>query len=843
MRWRSIPRAYRRRLKAMLLPELLALLGISIGVALLFASQVAGGSLASSASRLASSVLGSVKLEMQARSPAGMEETMLARVRALPDVRAATAVLESPANAIGPRGSRSIVLVGVEPHATHLGGATVKKLSSRQLAHLEAVAVPEDIASATGAGALRPALTLQVGGQQREAFVGLEVRSRESALIASSPLVVAPLAFAQKLVGMRGRVSRIFVTPKPGQEGSVEGELRALAGGRVNVRPANFDATLFSVAAAPIDQSTTLFSTISALVGAMFAFYAMLLTVGARQAFVALLREQGYRRRQVMKILIFDALVLGALSSALGYGLGELVSRLLLHANPGYLVYAFPIASQRQVNALDVAVAVGAAMLASFAGVFAPMRGIFGPFRRRAAVNRERVWRLARNGAAVVGVLCLGITTVVLYQAPRLALYGMGSLTLAVLLLLPLVLHATVRSVTWLRGRLRGEAVLLGMMELRYPRHVLRSLAIAATGAIAVFGSVSIGAARQNLQRGLNNSSYAFNSYGEIWVAPAGQYDLFTTTPMSAAPAGLPRSLERLPGVRGVAPYGGSYLDIGSRRVWVLAPPASAAVPFSATQLVEGSFTEATRHLRETGWMVVSRAVAAEHHLHIGRYFTLPSPVPTRLRIAAISTNMGWSAGALILNAREYAHAWGSSTPSAYLVSLEPHAKPARVQAEIRSALGPKTGLAVETTGHRIQRGHATSGSGLSQLSVLSWMVLIAAVLTMAVAMTTMLWQRRATLAAQQVNGSKRRTLLLAMLLETAVMLGTGCLTGALAGIYGQVLLSHALASVTGFPVVGGSGGLIAVLSCAAVTAAAVAAVALPGYAATRVPLVSFSTD
>lgn len=842
MQWRSIPRAYWRRLKVMLLPELLALLGISIGVALLFASQVAGGSLASSTSKLATSVLGPVKLEMQARSPEGMDESMRRHVQALPGVSAATAVLESPANAIGSRGSHSIELVGVEPDATHLGGAAVQKLSSQQLAHLEAVAVPEAVASATGAGALHPVFTLQVGGRQREAFVGLEVRSRESPLIASSPLVVAPLAFAQELTGLYGRVSRVFVTPKRGEEALVRREMRALAGGGVNVRPADFDATLFSVAAAPIDQSTTLFSTISALVGAIFAFYAMLLTVGARQAFVALLREQGYRRRQVVKILVFDALVLGVLSSALGYGLGELVSRLLLHANPGYLVYAFPIAAQRQVSTVDVALAVGAAMLASFAGVFAPVRGIFGPYRRRAAVSREQAWRLTRNGAAAAGVLCLAVTTVILYQAPQLALYGTGSLTLAVLLLLPLALHGSVRAVTWLRGRLRREAVLLGMMELRYPRHMLRSLAISATGAVAVFGSVSIGAARQNLRHGLNNSGYAFNSLGEIWVAPSGQYDLFTTTPMTGVPANLQRSLEMLPGVRGVAPYGGSYLDVGDRRAWVLAPPGNVAVPISPTQMVEGSLTEATRRFREGG-IIVSQAIAAEHHLHIGGYFTLPSPVPTRLRVAAIGTNMGWSAGALILNASEYAHAWGTSTPSAYLVSVNPGANSAQVQTEIRSALGPKTGLAVETTGHRMQRDYVASDSGLAQLSVISWMVLIAAVLTMAVAMTTMLWQRRATLAAQQVNGSKRRTLLLAMLLETAVVLGTGCFTGALAGVYGQILLSHALASVTGFPVVAGSGGLIAVGSCAAVTAAAVAAVVLPGYAATRVPLVSFSTD
>lgn len=842
MRWRSIPRAYWRRLKVVLVPELLALLGISIGVALLFASQVAGGSLASSESRLATSVLGAVKLELQARSPLGMDESVLRRVRALQGVRVATPVLEASASAVGSRGSRSVVLVGVDPHALRLGGTVVRKLSNQQLAALEAVALPEDVASTIGAGALHPALTLRVAGQERDAQVGLEVRDRESALIANSPLVVAPLGFAQSLTGMSHRVTRIFITPKQGQEARVRRELRMLAGGAMNVRPADFDATLFGVAAAPVDQSTTLFSAVAALVGAIFALYAMLLTVGPRQAFVALLRELGYRRRQVVRILVFDALVLGVLSAIVGLVLGELVSRLLLHTSPGYLAYAFPIASQREVTTFDVAVAVAAAMLAAFVGVFAPARGIFGHYRRRTGVSRERLWRLARNSAAIVGAGCLAATTVILYEAPQLALYGMASLTVAVLLLLPMVLHVIVLALAQVRGRLRREASLLAIAELIYPRHLLRTLTIVATGAVAVFGSVSIGAARENLRHGLNNSAYAFNDLGEIWVSPPSQNDLFTTMPLSAAPAGLPHSLQVLGGVRSVAAYDGSYLDVGRRRTWVLAPPADTPTPISPTQLLGGSFSEATRRFREGG-IAVSRAVASEHHLRVGSYFTLPSPVPTRLRVAAIITNMGWSAGALIIPAQDYTRAWGSSTPSAYLVSVMRGASVSQVATEIRQALGPKTGLAVETTAHRVALDHVASGAGLSQLSVLSWMVLIAAVLTMAVAMTTMLWQRRGELAAQQGNGSKRQTQLLAMLLETAVLLGTGCLTGALAGIYGQVLLSHALATVTGFPVVYSTGGTFAAVSCAAVTAAAVAAIALPGYAATRVPLASFSTD
>ena len=48
-----------------------------------------------------------------------------------------------------------------------------------------------------------------------------------------------------------------------------------------------------------------------------------------------------------------------------------------------------------------------------------------------------------------------------------------------------------------------------------------------------------------------------------------------------------------------------------------------------------------------------------------------------------------------------------------------------------------------------------------------------------------------------------------ALLFESALLLGAGCSIGALFGLYGQLLLSHALASVTGFPVVFSVGAFV----------------------------------
>jgi hypothetical protein len=60
-------------------------------------------------------------------------------------------------------------------------------------------------------------------------------------------------------------------------------------------------------------------------------------------------------------------------------------------------------------------------------------------------------------------------------------------------------------------------------------------------------------------------------------------------------------------------------------------------------------------------------------------------------------------------------------------------------------------------------------------------------------------------------------------------------LIGAIFGIYGQLLISHALASVTGFPVILAVGALGAAASSALVSVVAVAIVAVPGHRAASV--------
>jgi putative ABC transport system permease protein len=141
----------------------------------------------------------------------------------------------------------------------------------------------------------------------------------------------------------------------------------------------------------------------------------------------------------------------------------------------------------------------------------------------------------------------------------------------------------------------------------------------------------------------------------------------------------------------------------------------------------------------------------------------------------------------------------------------------------------------VQSAGARENRQRSLSRQGLARLTQIATLILIAAVLAMAAAMGNMVWQRRPRLAKLKLEGFPRRELWHTIMLESFLLLGVGCLTGAVFGLYGQQLLDRALANVINFPVVYSVGVVVALVNLALVTAAAVAMAAVPGYLATNV--------
>jgi putative ABC transport system permease protein len=822
---------YRVRVRARIVQELFAVVGIAAGVALLFASQVASQSLSSSVAELSHGITGRATLQLLARDPHGMPESLLARVRAIPGVRAAAPLLEASAQASGPKGSSSVELVGADASLRALGGALVAHTELEPFGGIGAVLLPSPLASHLGVTKFGSEVTLRLYGRTATAPLYQRLSAKQIGGLVASPIVVAPLSFAQEMAGLPARVSRVLVVPVSGRERAARAALLHLAGRTLDVQDTSYDERLFAKAASASNQSTALFAVISALVGFLFAFNAMLLTVAQRRRLIAELRRDGYAPREVIAVLVLDAIVLGVLACVLGLVLGEELSIHLFGSSPGYLGSAFAVGTQRSVGWQSVSWAVAGGMLAAVVAVLSPLRDVLSrdPL---AAITSTQAGLRRRSGlrAAFAGALCLAGATAILLAAPKAAIAGMILLIGALVLVLPVVLDAAIALLARLARRLTGAVGHIAAMELSAAR--ARAVGVAATGAIAVFGAVAIQGAHADLLKGLESAAREENGFTDLWVSPPGAYNLLRTAPFPATQRGR---LAHLPGVQAVRVYRGGLLDWGERRVWVIAPPTEASPLLPATQIVQGDVAQATRRVRRGCWVVLSQALAGAHHVHIGERLAIPSPVPSTVRVAALSSNIGWAPGAMIMSAPEYARLWGSTDASAYNVLLEPGASPARVAGEIAAALGSTSGLAVQSASAHAAEQNALSRQGLERLTQIATLILAVAVLAMAAAIGNLIWQRRPRLAKLKLEGFPRGELWRTILAESLLLLSVGCVTGALLGLYGQQLLDRALANVINFPVVHSIAVLPALASLATVTGAAALIAAVPGYAAAGV--------
>jgi putative ABC transport system permease protein len=808
----ALLRFYRVRLRSRLGAEVLAAAGIAVGVALVFAALIASTSLTGAVRELSEGIVGKADFQLSARSTAGFDQRVLGRVRAISGAKA-TAVAEARANLVGPEGRRAVLLVGSDPRVRGRAG----------------LSLPPPVLDGLGLEAGRR-VEVETGAGTARAEVAAGLDEGEFGRLVESPVALASLPLVQELAGLRGRISRVFVAAAPGREAAVESSLRRIAGDRLNLAPADEEVVVFEHAAYPTTASTTLFSGLSALVGFLFALNAMLLIAPQRRRLIADLRMAGYAPATVIVVFLLDAVLLGAAGVAAGLLLGEACSRLLFDSAPDFLASAFAIGSQRVVSWQSAAMAAGAGLLAACLSVLIPIRASLWPAPPALPSQRGSRLRGTLLGGGLGFLVCSLISVTV---DPTLSLIAIALLLLALLLGLQPWLHLAALTFNAACRRLRSPVVILAALELRADSARARALVLAATGAVAAFAAISIGGARADLQRGLDRVAVDQDRGADVWVAFRGPTNIFATTPISLPPARL-RALAGLPGVGAVRLNRAGFLDVGHDRVWVLAPARSRIPLVIRREIVEGG-EGAERRLGRGGWLTLSEGLASELGVGLGDRVELPLPLPIPLRVAALTDNFGWPGGAIVMSGSTFVRAWGSGAGGAVGIDVERGARPARVAAAVRSTLGPRSPLRVETARERFRRQQATARAGLSRLNQITALVLIASALAMAASMAGVVWQRRALFAALKLHGYGKGELWRALLLEGVLLLGVGCLAGAAFGMAGQVLLDQGLKTITGFPVVYEPAFGIAAEVLALLTGAAVAVLAIPGWIAVRV--------
>jgi len=836
---------YGRRLRRRPVQELLAGVGIAIGVALVFAVQVANSSITDASGAIVRGIAGSATLQLRSRDSGGFDESLLTRTRRLPGVALAAPILEQDATMLGHDGGRAAIdLAGGAPSLLALGGSITRSISLHDL-RVPGVVLPSATANALGVSGE----SSQAGGTQLS-HVTLEVRGRAHSVavvavlgaealggLSDAMAAIAPLSFVQKLSGLSGRVTSVLVTTKPGREAEVRRELTALAAGRLTVAPADQEIGLLRRAIAPNTQATGFFVLVSGIVGLLLAFSAMLLTVPERRRVIADLRMQGVRPSQLVKLLLFQAACLGAMASLVGLAVGDVLSRTIFHTTPNYLAAAFPLSTETVIGPVALLVSFVGGVLATCLAAAPPLLDLrraravdavyFEDGEPGQALDRRADMSLFASGAALV-LLSSGL----LALWPSAIVVAIVALAVATLLAIPLGFQLVLA----LAERVASSTAWLNMLTVAVRAlraTTIRSLALAATGAIAVFGCVAAEDSHDDLLHGLYGDYSEYVSTANLWVSNNDDY--LATNGFAAGH--LPARIATVRGVADVRRYRGGFLDFAGRRVWIIARDDATPAPIPASQLVEGDAATASARLRHGGWVTVSQQLGEAHHVKVGGVLILPTPTGARrYRVAATTTNLGWSSGAIIMNGSDYGRAWATSDITALEVDTRGGASAVSVQRAVRRLLSPASALTVQTSGERAARADALAREGLSRMNQITLMLMVAAALAMAAAMGAGIWQRRSSLASLRIHSFSPAQLRCVLAYESVLVLLAGASVGALAGVYGHFLIDRFLRVTTGFPAPFTLEGVHTAQTIVLIVLGALVVLAVPGYVASKVP-------
>jgi putative ABC transport system permease protein len=353
----------------------------------------------------------------------------------------------------------------------------------------------------------------------------------------------------------------------------------------------------------------------------------------------------------------------------------------------------------------------------------------------------------------------------------------------------------------------------------------LRSTALVATCAVAIFGTLAVNDARSDLLDGLTRTLDAHVSTADVWVATRS-LDLARQPFRSPA-----RRLERVPGVASVRELYGGLHDVAGNRVWVIGEPAADSTIVPPFEVEDGSAHDAAARIRQGGWIALSTLIADDLDAHVGGTVSLPTPTgPRQFRVAATTGNLGWGSGAIVMNAEDYRRAWATAAPSAIEVDAAPGVRPAQLRDRITRTLGPTSGLEAQTSAERLDDAVGVARNGLARLRQISLLLLIASAAAIAIALVAVMREQLPMIALAAISGRTRAAIWRTLMAETILILVAGCLAGVAAGVYGHYLAVRWLHLATGSEAPWSWSIGQAALTCATLAFVAVATTALAGY-------------
>ncbi len=586
----------------------LTVLTVGLGVAVVLAIELAGEAAAGSFRSSVETLVGDADLEVTA--PGGISPDVYRTLATLPHALRLKARIEDYA-VIGDT-SEVVPFLGVDMIADALEGVAS---SASGTSVQDAIWVSEGFPLKAG-----DRLRAQIQDKSEEYVVGGVFAQRGRVL-------VADLAFADRLLRRNGRLDRILigVPPQPPvDEWRTTLQAALPAGVSVNFQGARTRENQRMLDA--FRWNLRVLSYIALVVGAFLIYSTISISVVRRRAEIGILRAVGATRALILTAFLAEAAVFGLIGGALGILMGRVmaegavrlvgatVESLYVSSRPSEIALHPAIVAAGLITGITVAI-IAALLPAVEAAEIAPTEAMARG--RREYLTLAHRWR----SLAVAGILW--ILAALACQLPPVGGKPVGGYAGALLLIgaaaagIPALLSAANRLLTPVL-RAVGAEPLLAMRTLAGAMRRTSVLVAALATAVAMMVSVGImvGSFRQTVLLWMDSRLTA-----DLYLRPAGPASADRFPTMSAE---IPERLARLPEVRAIDRFRAYPISYNGLPATLAGGESQVIREVGRAEFLSGDRDAILEKLPACDCAIVSEPFANKHGVAVGSRLLLP---------------------------------------------------------------------------------------------------------------------------------------------------------------------------------------------------------------------------
>lgn len=696
----------------------LSLAALALGVALVAAVGVLSASIERSYTALLSDLAGRARLQVTADSAAGFSVKALELVQQEAGVEAAVPVVRLNVLLVGERGEFPLIAYGIDPAEDPR--VRLYRLAAGRLPGLadpaaQEVAISEGVARRLGLSVGDQVSLLTVVGMSPFTVSGI-LAPAGVALANGGNFAAIPLKTAQALYLKGDRIDQIDVVPggllsDERLAEAITARLHAAGYRGIQVGPPIQRGREANQMLEGIRDSLWIAAIIGGIVGSFMVFTNLRKSVRERRPELGILRALGAEWRQVNRLLMAEAAVLGLAGSAAGLVLGLGMARGVAATLTRTVLSIYPFSATHTPLtltglAMAVLAGVGGALVAAHAAArelvgLEPAESVRpaaysldgGSPAPGAGLNRPRVARgaaLALAGVAVAAGLAWrgpSIQSRLLLMGLNVLAFGLAAAGLATLL--PDVLAAAAgwsgrRAALWHRG-------LASLLFTQVARERER-FAATATGLMLAVGFLVA----------MHIYAASFKAGVAAWASRVIRWDLLVASSWAGVgssvqlPTTLGAELEAVEGVRLASPERFALVrtlrDSGRRgpMMWWAVFDWQSAEAFASLDVVEGVRPPALyERLRRGEGVAISRLAANYTGLGVGdRLVVAAAEGPAAFEVLAVVNDASPDLGVAYADRALYERYWRDDTADAFALVLEPGARPQAVGEAIRRLFG-----------------------------------------------------------------------------------------------------------------------------------------------------------